>query len=303
MGINKGIIFNIQRCCTDDGPGIRTNVFLKGCPLRCTWCHNPEGQEYKRQLTYDDNKCIDCRSCASVCKFSAHTFDEGKHNVHRERCKLSGECTKYCPTKALEIVGGEVSVEALVAEIEKDRVFFENSGGGVTLSGGEPMFQVEFTYTLLKELKKRGLHTCMETCGYCKAEDLKRVIPYTDLFLYDIKETDDQLHKKYTGRSNKLILSNLKFLNNEGSAIIIRCPIIPNLNDRESHWTAVADIANSLSNVEGIELEPYHPFGITKLVTLNKEILYNNMKFMKREEAERIAEKIRESTNIPVSVK
>ena len=230
-----GIIFNIQKFCINDGPGIRTTVFFKGCPLRCKWCHNPESHLCEPELLYDSEKCV----------------GEGELN-------------------ALELVGKEMSVQEVLNEVLKDKVFYDNSGGGLTLSGGEPLMQFDFAYELLKHAKQNGIHTCVETCGFAKTEDILKIAKFTDIFLYDWKVTDDELHKEYTGVSNGLLLENLKAVDSTGSNIILRCPIIPNVNDTQTHFCGIAEIANSLNNIWGIEIEPYHCLGNSKYQKLGR---------------------------------
>jgi len=216
----KGMVFNIQRFCINDGPGIRTTVFFKGCPLKCKWCHNPESHSDKIELMTENGK--------------------------QETC------------------GTYMTVQEVMDEVLKDKVFYENSGGGLTLSGGEPLFQVEFAYELLKQAKQNGIHTCIETCGFAKTEEILKVAEFTDIFLYDWKLTNNKLHKEYTEVQNTLILKNLQQIDAIGSKIILRCPIIPNVNDTEEHFLGIANVANSLKNILSIDVEPYHSLGSSK---------------------------------------
>ncbi len=256
----KCTIFNIQRFCVKDGPGIRTTVFFKGCHLNCVWCHNPESKSPKPILTFRKNKCISCGECVAVCP--NHTIAEN-HLIDRKNCTVCGKCVSAC-VGALEICGKEMTVEQILQEVSLDADFYKNSGGGLTLSGGEPLLNIEFITQLLSRAKQMGIHTCIETCGHARWEDIKKVAEFVDIFLWDIKETDDSLHKKYTGVSNKLILENLYKLNDLGARIILRCPIIPGFNDREDHFAQIANLANQLSGVEQIEIMPYHPLGKSK---------------------------------------
>lgn len=272
-----GIVFNIQRFCINDGPGIRTTVFFKGCPLRCVWCHNPESHSCKEELLYDADKCIGCGRCGMACPQSAHTF-ASVHKIDRKQCISCGICADKCGFNALELAGKEITVEGILAEVLQDKVFYDNSGGGVTLSGGEPLMQFDFAYELLKQAKQNGIHTCIETCGFAKTEDILKIAEFTDVFLYDWKLTNDELHKEYTGVSNRQILDNLRAVDAIGSKIILRCPIIPNVNDTEEHFLGIANVANSLENILAIEIEPYHSLGNNKYKKLGKSEMEQSFK-------------------------
>ncbi len=260
-----GRIFDIQRFSIHDGPGITTTVFLKGCPLRCLWCHNPESIRPEPLLSFTPDKCISCGSCAKVCPNKAHVMDGQQGRVFlRERCSVCGECSEVCPSRALELIGRDVSCEDVLEQVLRDRLFYEISGGGITLSGGEPLLQIDFAEALLTGAKTAGLHTAVETAGHVAFARLARVAPHTDLFLYDIKETDDALHRKYTGVPATGILDNLRALHNTGASILVRLPIVPGLNDRQNHFREVANIVGPLSGLLGVEVMPYHSLGIGK---------------------------------------
>jgi len=259
-----GTVFDIQRFCTHDGPGIRTVVFLKGCPLDCAWCHNPESKRPHAELFYNPQLCIGCGNCVSACPLGAHEVVNGVHEFDRAKCRLSLRCADTCYSGALEAVGRELSVEEVMAEVAKDRIFYEESGGGLTLSGGEPMAQFGFTRALLRSAKSAGIHTCMETCGFGPARRFREVVGLVDLFLWDIKDTDSERHRANTGAPLERILENLRLMDAAGGKTILRCPLIPEANLREEHLDAIAALYRSLANCAGIELLPYHPFGGSK---------------------------------------
>ncbi|MFH1571658.1 MAG: glycyl-radical enzyme activating protein [Gemmatimonadota bacterium] len=263
-----GRIFEVQRFCIDDGPGIRTTVFMKGCPLRCQWCHNPEGADPGPVLSFQPEKCIGCGYCVRACPNQAHQISAGGHTLVRARCAACGACAVECYAGALELVGRDATVGEVIDEVERDREFYRNSGGGMTLSGGEPLLQLDFAAALLAEARARGLHTCVETAGFAPPERYARVRPLVDQFLFDLKETDDGRHRTYTGQSNRLILQNLRDLCAAGSVVRLRLPIIPGLNDRDDHFAAVARLAASLPALEGVQVMPYHPLGTAKLERL-----------------------------------
>ena len=246
----QGTIFNIQRFCVNDGPGIRTTVFLKGCPLSCVWCHNPESQRFEPEILFYKDKCTGCGRC---------------------KCVTAADRDFVCFNGAKEICGKTVSANEVTSEVLKDKPFYENSGGGVTLSGGEPIAQYDFSLELLKKAKENGVHTAVETCGYAEKSKILEIAMYVDLFLFDCKETDPKLHKKYTGVDNKIILDNLKALSDAGSKIILRCPIIPGFNDRAEHFKGISETADKFSGIEHIEIEPFHPLGEGKYSALSRK--------------------------------
>lgn len=262
----SGVIFNIQRCCLQDGPGIRTTLFLKGCPLRCEWCHNPESLSFFPEIGYTAASCLSCGACASVCPAGSHRMEEGRHIFDRTNCTACGRCVSVCPG-ALDFFGKRVTVEEAFREVRADMPFYGEKGG-VTLSGGEPFAQPEFSLALLQKAKEEGIGTCVETSGYCKNEVLKRALPYVDIFLFDYKAATAEKHRQFTGQDNALILQNLSFLNSQKAKIILRCPIIPGYHDNEEHLLGIAAAANAFSSVVGIELEPGHTIGNSKIAQM-----------------------------------
>lgn len=289
----KGTIFNIQKFCVNDGPGIRTTVFLKGCPLKCAWCHNPESQSSEPEIMFYKDKCVNCERCAAVCKNGCHIFIGGTHIFEREKCVKCFECTKT-GCEALEKAGREISADEVLDEVLKDKIFYDNSGGGITLSGGEPLYQFEFSLEILKKVKENGLHTAVETCGFA-ADRIKEISKYVDLFLFDYKETNDELHKKFTGVGNDVILKNLSLLNDMGKSIILRCPIIPGCNDRKEHFKGICAAANEFEHILHIELEPYHPLGESKYVSLGND--EHEFSVPNREEKQKWFSEISSDTN------
>lgn len=269
MNIDKKLkVTEIQRFCMHDGPGVRTTVFLKGCPLRCLWCHNPETQNHSSEVLFYPQKCIGCRSCFNSCSVNAHSFDE-THSLDREKCVSCFTCSDNCPTGALEFCGKELSVEEILKVVEKDSSFY-GEFGGITVSGGEPLAQ-KSVVDLLKECKNRGISTAVETCGYVSADILKMAIPFVDLFLWDLKDTDDVRHQYYTGVSNKLILENINIANELKARIRLRCILVSGVNTEELHYEKIAEIAASLDRSDGVEFLPYHAYGGTKSVFLGFE--------------------------------
>ncbi len=272
MSSPTGIVFDLQRASLDDGPGIRTTVFLKGCPLHCAWCHNPESQKPGPELAFDAGICRSCQACVAACASGVHTFDAPAHHaVAFDRCIAAGACIALCPSGALRLYGSEQSVDSVMAEVVKDRAFYAASGGGLTLSGGEPTAQLEFCLALLQAAKAAGIPTCVETCGVAPRESFEALLPLTDLFLFDYKASDPELHAAYTGASNALILANLRWLHAQGAAIRLRCPLIPGVNDEEGHLRAIAALSAELPGLRGVEILPFHETGAVKYERLGRE--------------------------------
>lgn len=287
----KGRIFNIQKYSIHDGPGIRTTVFLKGCPLSCIWCHNPESQSPGQEVLFYGRRCIGCGKCMEACKQGAIYLQDGKMQYDREKCTSCGSCTEVCYPKAREVAGNLVDVNYVMNQIEKDRIFYEESGGGVTFSGGEPLMQHEFLLELLKQCKEREIHTAVDTCGYADPDVLASVSMYTDLYLYDLKLIDDEKHTKYTGASNKLILENLKTISKLGKRIFIRIPLIPGINDDNENIEATARIIKNTTGVEQVNLLPYHNIAVDKYNRLGRSNCLMKIKVPTEEEIGQIAQK------------
>lgn len=270
------MIFNIQKFCLHDGPGVRTTVFLKGCPLACLWCHNPESQHRGRDILYDPEKCMDCGRCVSACASGAVGKADGKIVFDRETCTGCGACEENCPKGACSLAGTEYTVPRLFGELKKELPFFEHSGGGVTFSGGEPLLHADFIYEAAKVCREHGISVAVDTSGYVLFDALKRVAEVTDLFLYDLKHMNPDLHRRYTGVDNALILQNLKNLQALGAAVNLRLPLIEGVNadDRE--------IRTILAYIEGmsftqINLLPYHDIGRGKYKKLGR--IYHGASF------------------------
>lgn len=273
---NNGLVLSIERCSLHDGPGIRTTVFLKGCPLACAWCHNPESQLPEPELQLPGSTCTLCGECARVCPNGAHTIDGARllHTLDKSRCTLCGACVSACPVATLKIAGTRMSVAEVLAEIEKDSIYYNESGGGVTLSGGEPLFQYEFTTEILRECKARGIHTCVETSGFMSEERFRAVQPLVDLFLFDYKATGVETHRALTGVDTTAILRNLTILRDTAAPVILRCPLIPGVNDSPEHLHAIANLAQTHSNVQAVELMAYHDFARDKFRRIGREYAY-----------------------------
>lgn len=266
----KGYIFDIKRFAVHDGRGIRTTAFFKGCPLKCVWCHNPEGIYGAKQLGYLKHKCVNCGACAAVCPCGAHTLNaENTHSFDRAKCQLCGKCAPACLNKALTLYGRHTTVDELLPVLIQDKDFFDESGGGVTLSGGEALTQPDFCEELLKRLKAAGTDTAVDTCGFVPAQTLKRVLPYTDTFLYDIKHMDSECHKRLTGQPNELILDNLRMLSDMGAQIEIRFPLVPELNDDAANLRAMGEFLRGLKGINRVKVLPYHEFARTKYASLD----------------------------------
>jgi pyruvate formate lyase activating enzyme len=281
-----GRIFDIQGFTVNDGPGIRTEVFLKGCPLRCLWCHSPESQSFEPQVAWFEMRCIgveSCGRCLGICPTGALTKGETRLSetqgaeiqlirLERTVCDNCGKCTDACPSQALSMAGCDMTVDEVMKRIEKDRPYYRKSGGGLTVSGGEPMAQYDFLGALLKDCKERGLDTCLDTTGYAKWDRYREILPYVDLFLYDLKHMNSGAHRTLTGVANELIIENAKRLAAEGARFQIRIPIIPGHNDSEENLRASSALCEEMGPaVQVVQILPYHRLGIAKYQRLQKK--------------------------------
>lgn len=273
---STGLIFDMRRFSVHDGPGIRTTVFFKGCPLRCWWCHNPESQLREPEIMVREARCMGCLACLDACQHEAISAVDGRAQTDLLRCARCGECIPSCPADAREWVGSEASLAQVMREIERDVAFYDESGGGVTISGGEPLLQPAFLVELLRACRAREIHTALDTSGYASWETLDRVRPWVDLFLYDVKCIDDDLHQQVTGVSNARILRNLRELSSRGHRIVLRVPLIPNVNADVESMRALAALAQTLPGVERIDLLPYHHAAAGKYERLRQSYLLAN---------------------------
>ena len=286
---SKGMVFDIQRFSIQDGPGIRTSVFLKGCPLKCIWCCNPESQRLGQELVHYEEKCIRCLKCIDSCPRKAIIFKDNRIKVDRKLCDLCKKCIDVCPQDAYSIIGKEVSVDSVMKEVLRDIPFYNNYGGGVTITGGEPSLQPEFSSEILKASKEGQINTAIETCGYASWRKLEMILRYTDLVLFDLKLMSDESSKKLTGASNKLILENLKKIDSLGMKIIIRMPLIPKYNDSEENLKDMVEFLRGLKKLYPIDILPFHQHGRYKYKGLGRNYLLQEMELIHHEDAEPVA--------------
>lgn len=259
-----GLVFDIQRGCLHDGPGIRTTVFLKGCSLRCAWCHNPEAISPAPQLFFTEGKCVACGVCAAVCPQGVHRLQDGEHSVEFAKCLHCGVCVDACDHEGLRIVGKEMSADEVLTEVLADADFYVESGGGMTLSGGEPLFQPKFARELLARAKASGIHRCVETSGFAAQPNFREILPLVDIVLFDYKVTNHQLHQEVTGAPIDPILHNLDIAYRMEAQIILRCPLIPGVNDNDGHLRGIATLSAKYPALLGVEVIPYHCMGLNK---------------------------------------
>ncbi len=278
---SQQIVFDVKRFAIHDGPGIRTTVYLKGCPLCCPWCHNPEGQSADPEIIFWENRCIQCDNCLQVCSQGAV--------LHSADCEVCGRCVLVCPTGAREMIGRQVTISQVMAEIERDIVFYDESGGGVTFSGGEPLCQPEFLTALLQACKERDIHTAVDTTGFGPTVLLTAISPNVDLFLYDLKLMDEAAHRQLTGVSNRLILENLRALDERNANVIVRIPIIPGITDQDRNITQIGRFVSSLACVQRVDVLPYNPASREKHRRLGRVYPLNDSRPLPEGRMEQIA--------------
>lgn len=289
-----GTVINIQKYSVHDGPGIRTTVFFKGCPLRCWWCHNPESQNPEHEIMFFEERCTSCGICVKRCPQSAIEVKEKYPIVDEEKCTLCGKCTDFCPKNAREYVGKDMTVQELMKEIIKDEVFYDESKGGVTFSGGEPLIHVDFLKEVLKQCKAREIHTAVDTSGYVSWDRFEKIADKVDLFLFDIKLMNNEKHIKYMNSENVLILENLKKLSDKGCNIFIRMPIIAGINDDDENINNAIELLSKL-NILQVNLLPYHKMGMDKYRRLKMEYKLSGMEKPSNERMDEIANKFKKS--------
>ncbi|MEW6226981.1 MAG: glycyl-radical enzyme activating protein [Bacillota bacterium] len=295
MRLVTGIIFDVKKYSIHDGPGIRTTVFFKGCPLNCVWCHNPEGQAKTPEVMFWPNRCRGCLACVRSCPRGAIVERGGALETTRDKCNLCGTCAAVCHYEGRVIVGRRATVGEVMDEIEKDVVFYDDSGGGVTFSGGEPLMQPEFLDGLLELCKQREVHTAVDTCGLASAETFLCISPKVDLFLYDLKTIDSEKHRKLTGQPNEVILENLRLLSANHSNVVVRFPLIPGLNDDDETIDGLGKFVSSLGRgcSRRIDILPYHRIGADKYTRLGRTYALAQMSVPTAELVDSVAERLR----------
>lgn len=297
-----GVVFDVKRFALHDGPGIRTTVFFKGCPLSCVWCHNPESQRSTPEILYRKDRCTGCGACVATCPNRAISLVSGHALTDLARCTHCGACATACRAGARTRCGKIWTVESLLVEVEKDTLFHDESGGGVTLSGGDPLMQPEFCRSLLQACKQRHIHTTVDTCGYASLEALRLIAEWTDLFLYDIKLVDDVRHQEWTGVPATPILDNLRQLDAWGHRIWIRIPIVPGVNNQPEELLRIAGFVTSIHHVEAVQLLPYHTAGAGKLEQLGRSPELDMPAPLLHDTVEEIAAVLRSELVVPVTV-
>ncbi len=297
----QGILFDMQRFCVHDGPGIRTTIFFKGCNLRCFWCHNPESLQPNPEVQYLPMKCIGCGKCAACCPQGCHGMQEGLHGFDRAACQSCFACAAVCPAEALSVVGKAWTVQQVLDIVLRDAPFYRNSGGGITCSGGEPMLQHAFLRELLFQAKAHGLHTAVDTAGNVPFSWFEEVLPYTDLFLYDLKCIDEDGHVRATGAGNRLILENIRQLSNAGAALWVRIPVIPGVNDTADNMDRAAQLLQPLKGVRLVELLTFHRLGGGKYESIGRSFAAMDLQPLSKEEMQGLSRPFGD-IGIPVKV-
>lgn len=298
--MKTALITGVERAAVYDGRGLRTIVFFKGCPLRCGWCHNPETSEARQQFTYTKTTCMLCGACVNICPTGAITWKTDNITHDQKKCTLCGKCVQLCPTKSVKFVGEEVTVDQLAGRLMRDRVFFKNSNGGVTLSGGEVTLYAEFASELLSKLQANGINTTIETCGYCPTEMFAKVVRHVDTVFFDIKHCDPVQHKKYTGKDNHLILKNLRLLQQTGVETIARYPLIPSVNDSDDVARGICSICLEYG-IDTLHILPFHQMGKPKWEALGKNYAFEHFNEIDETKVQRIRN-ICESFGLKVDV-
>jgi pyruvate formate lyase activating enzyme len=292
--IVTGSIFNIQRFSIQDGPGIRTTVFLKGCPLKCLWCSNPESQRTVPEIAHRDSLCNGCEKCLEVCAEKAISLrlsdEKYEIKIDRERCNSCGKCVEVCTAGALKVYGQIMSIDEVFDEVRRDSQFYANSEGGVTAGGGEPLLQADFVAELFHLCKRMGIHTALDTCGYASISVLEKVLAETDLVLFDLKMMNGRQHRRFTKMDNRIILRNARLILAKGLPMIIRIPLIPGITDSEENLVETADFISELDNKLHVDLLPYHRFGESKYKMLDRDYELTGMGSNSKEQLQRAAE-------------
>ncbi len=287
-----GKIFDIKKFAVHDGPGIRTTVFFKGCPLRCIWCHNPEGISFSDGIQYTQSKCVGCGECSGICKESAHRMINGEHLFDRSRCSFCGECVRACPVEALMHSSWNVTVEELERILLEDKMFYEQSGGGITLSGGECLCQADFCAELLMRMKANNIHCAVDTSGYVNQSEIDKVSEFTDIFLYDIKVFDEAKHIQYTGVSNKIILENIRYIDSLSKEIEVRIPLIPGVNMDDYNINNVGRFLSQLKMVKRVKLLAYNNLAGSKYEAVGIENTMPNAEIPNNEEITKVEKRL-----------
>ncbi|MDI7277852.1 MAG: glycyl-radical enzyme activating protein [Anaerolineae bacterium] len=290
----RGLITNVQRFSIHDGPGIRTTVFLKGCPLRCFWCHNPETWRPEPEVQFFPSRCIGCGACLERCPQGVHALVDGQHTLQRTLCRACGRCVETCYAEALVMCGRWWGAEELLAELLRDRPFYEQSEGGITLSGGEPLLQQPFSLRVLQLCKQAGLHTAVETAAVCRWRDLAELLPWTDLLMVDLKHMDDARHRSATGASNRRVLANLRRIGRMGVPLVVRTPVVPGVNDTPEAVAAIAGFVRGLPNLLHYELMAFHRLAGGKYQSLGLANPADALRAPSREAMDALAQQARE---------